>query len=239
MNNPKIVVPKIVVGCPVWNRAWALPQYLKALRDLEYPNKAFLFLEDNSTDDTLPILETFQGVCPNQTWITRAAIPDTAGHRRGEYGRDGYVRMAALRNRFLDLFLETDGDYLLSIDSDVIAPPDTVRRLLELMDGATIAGAALCNEAGKRLDGRTAGNFMVKQGEQIIHPDTYPLSGVMNVAVVGAVSLIPRQVIANGARYKPHKQGEDLGFADEAHKRGYRFLVDLDCKCDHRMVEFD
>lgn len=230
--------PRIVIGCPARNRAWALPAYLKALLDLDYPNKAFLFLENDSTDNTLAILEAFQDSCTDQAWVTRAVPSNATGWRRGEYNADGYAHLAALRNRFLDLFLETDGDYLLSIDSDVIPPPDTVRRLLELMDGQTIAGAALCNVAGQKLDGHTPGNFMVMDGNGLIrHPDSYSLIGTVDVAVIGACYMIPRQVIVDGVRYSAHPQGEDIPFCESAAAKGYLVKVILDLVCDHRMIE--
>lgn len=226
---------KVVIGCPVRNRAWALPQYLKALLDIDYPGKVFLFLENDSTDSTLPILQEFA----TNEWLAQVFSESFAGpgHIRGEYNRDGYERMAALRNRFLDLFLETDGDYLLSIDSDVLAPPETAKRLLALMDGETIAGAALCNVVSQKLDGITPGNFMVKLDGRIVHPDTYPLSGVMDVDVIMACYMIPRQAIMDGVRYGPHPQGEDIPFCLAAADKGYRMKVVLDLVCDHRMEE--
>jgi hypothetical protein len=227
--------PKIVIGCPIRNRAWALPKYLKALLDLDYSNKVFLYLENDSNDSTLPILQEFA----TNEWLAQVFSESFAGpgHSRGEYNQDGYAHLAALRNRFLDFFLETDGNYLLSIDSDVIPPPETVKRLLGLMDGKTIAGAALCNVAGQKLDGHTPGNFMIEQDGQIVHPDPYPLSGVMDVAVIGACYMIPRQAIMDGVRYSANPQGEDIPWCLSAKEKGYSVKVVLDLVCDHRMIE--
>jgi len=225
----------IVIGGPVRNRAWN-PEYLKALRDLDYPDKAFLFLENDSTDATLSILRQFAS-----EWGARVVSESFPGpgHHRGEYNTDSYARLAAVRNRFVELFLESDAEYLFSVDSDVIVPPDILTRLLAIAerDEKVIVGAAICNVAGCQLDGRVAGNFMIKKADQIIHPPKYPLAGVIDVDVIGACYLIPRQVFENGVRYGAHMQGEDIAFCLVASDKGYRMKVLLDSNCEHRMEE--
>jgi GT2 family glycosyltransferase len=223
----------VIIGCPV-NRARVLPKYLKALRDLDYPDKAFLFLENDSTDSTLPILLQFAS-----EWGARAVSESFPGpaYNRNEFKRDSYTRLAAVRNRLIDLFLESDADYLFSVDSDVIVPPDILTRLLAIADPETIAGAAICNVAGCQLDGTVAGNFMIRKGNLFDHPKNYPLSGVMDVDHLGACYLIPRSVLEGGVRYAADMQGEDAPWCRAAAEKGYRMQILLDSGCDHRMNE--
>ncbi len=231
-----MTTPLVAIGCPVRNRAWVLPEYIAALDVIEYGPTQGIFLVDNSEDETDQILRDFAAGGRAVT-VSVAPADDAPGHRRGEYGRNGYAHLANVRNLFLEMFLATDADYLLSVDSDVIVPPDILRHLLPLADDRTVVGAAISNIAGRPLDGRTCGNFLVSQDGLLVHPPTYPLSGVLEVDVAGACCLIPRLVLEAGVRYGPHRQGEDIPFCAAAKERGCRILVTFDVRPEHRMVE--
>lgn len=226
---------EIVMGCPVRNRAWVLPEYLAALSAIDYPEKSCLFLV-NACQDTSPelvytYLRTHKGLAVEYN------RPHPPGHRRGEYNRDGYRYLAGLRNAFLELFLaQTDGEYLLSIDSDIIAPTDIIAKLLPLADHATIVAAAISNVAGRSLGGGVPGNFMLYDGQSAHHLASYPASGVLAVDITGAACLIPRAILMKGVRYAPHPQGEDIPFCLAAQQQGCRLLVSFDVNCEHRMV---
>lgn len=227
-------MPKIAIGCPIRNRAWILPEYLEALQEIDYPSKVYLFLENDSEDESLYIL---QQIKPDMLQSIKTGADRW---RRGEYNQDQFSHLAEVRNQFLEMFLQTDADYLLSVDSDVIVPPDILTRLLELADEKTIIGAAISNVAGKPLDGATPGNFLIRLNEysgSYIHPPHYELSGVMDVDVVGAVYLIPRKAIKDGVRYGENSQGEDIYFSQQAKGKGYKLQVLLDPICDHRMTQ--
>jgi len=229
---------KIAIGCPVRNRAWVLPDYLEALRKIEYNNglsHGFLFLENDSTDDTLLLLAVFAQLYGAELCTKRRTT--SPGHRRGEYNANGYAHLAAIRNLFINMFLQTDADYLFSVDSDVIVSHDILQKLLPLADQQTIVGAAISNIAGVELDGRCPGNFMIEQGGLIMHPAEYPLTGSMAVDVIGACYLIPRSVLEAGVRYGAHAQGEDVEWCRQAKDKGFRMLVSFDTRPEHRMEE--
>lgn len=253
-SNNKPNIPKIAIGCPVRNREWVLPEYLAAIDGVYWLNKEYLFLENDSTDSTPYMLKKFN---PFSIKMTKSDITDKTivcksclypvkiqfiksnapGHQRGEYNANNYSHLANIRNQFIDMFLSTDADYLLSIDSDIIVPPDILQGLLSLADQNTIVAAAISNIPGQPLDGHSPGNFMINQGGMIIHPYEYPLTGTMEVDVTGAVYLIPRKVLEDGVKYGAHEQGEDIYFCRQAKEKGYRLVVNFDCRAKHRMVE--
>lgn len=220
-------------------RAWILPEYLSALDAIEYGAKQYVFVIDSSTDATERILESWRPAAPvDRVYHHRSNAP---GHRRGEYGRDGYAHLAEVRNVLLDQFLDTDAEYLLSVDSDIVVPPDILRQLLPLADERTVVAAAISNIAGKPLDGRIPGNFMIEEtvGDQrlIRHPSSYPVEGTLEVAVTGACALYPRSLFEAGVRWGQHRQGEDCSLCAAARAAGFRVLVNFDCRPEHRMVE--
>lgn len=232
---------KVAIGCVVRNRAWILPEYLQAIENIPFDNKEYIFLENNSTDETFAILESFvhlQSALTKKVWMGKTDRPSAPGYRRNEYHVNGYEYLASLRNLFLLMFYITKADYLLSIDSDIIVPPNILEELLVLADTKTIVAAAISNIPEKSLDGFIPGNFMITSSDGVlIHPPAYPLQGEMEVDVTGAVCLIPRSAIKDGARYGMHPQGEDIPFCLQAKQAGYKMMVTFDVQCDHRMLE--
>ena len=230
-------MPKIIIGAPIKNRAWILPDYLRALENINYHNKEYLFFENHSTDDSLIILRKHKS---NSIVKLFSAWPElnTPGSNRHEYGKNNYEHLSKIRNRFLEKFLETDGKYLLSVDSDIIVPSDIIiKSLLPHADENTIIGAAVCNIPNKNVDGRVACNFMQEFGQFMIHPQGYNPHGLYNCDVIGACYMIPRKIIESGIRYAPDQQGEDIPFCRQAKAKGFRLLVNLDCQPEHRMVK--
>lgn len=231
-----IKVPYIAIGCPVRNRAWVLDDYLAALDAIDYSHKEYLFLLNDSFDTSGDKLKTFMQT--HSGLLCERFDEGGPGYRREEYDANHYGHLAAIRNAFIDLFLvETECDYLLSVDSDIIVPTDIIAKLIPLMQEQTMAAAAISNIPNKQLDGHTPGNFMIAIQGCIEHPFKYPLTGDMEVDVIGAVYLIPRRALTDGIRYGPHPQGEDVPFCLAARKKGYHLLVNLDVRCEHRMVE--
>jgi GT2 family glycosyltransferase len=225
---------KIAIGGVVRNRAWILPDYLHALEQIDYPNKSYLFLENDSTDETYSILTSW---AEGKDCRVENLITETEGWARGDYSVNQYENLANVRNKFVEMFLKTDAQFILSVDSDIIVQPNIIQRLIQVSDENTIVGAAISNIPGVPLNGSSPGNFMVKKEGMIIHPPVYNLSGMMDVDVIGAVYLIPRKVLEDGVSYGPHPQGEDIPFCERAKDKGYRLKVLLDLVCDHRMIE--
>jgi len=257
------MTPTIAIGCPVRNRAWILPDYLAALQAIEHPAKQYLFLENDSTDETWRTIWDWLYALPSPrtvSWqvdehhserrqdglLVSKRSDEAPGHRRGEYGANAYAHLAAVRNRFIDLFLsETTAQFLISVDSDVIVPPNILEQLLQLADDNTIVAAAISNIPDRPLDGYTCGNFLVNRGGLLLHPTGdqlekrpgYPLSGVLEVDVTGACVLLPRALLERGVRYAAHPQGEDFPFCEQAKALGARIIVTFDVRPEHRMTE--
>lgn len=231
--------PKVAMGCPVRNRAWVIRDYLGALINLEWDNKVLIFLENDSTDETALFLQHFCHGEPDR--VLKQVFTGVAGWDHGEYSANEYANLADLRNQFLQMFLETDADFLFSVDSDVILPPDALLRLMEHADENTIVAAAISNIPGRPLDGRVAVNFMIRHPDTAMeamvfrHPTDYPLTGLIDVDVTGAVYLIPRKAIKAGVQYGQHPQGEDIPFCIAARELGFQLKVLLDLQCEHRM----
>jgi glycosyltransferase involved in cell wall biosynthesis len=223
--------PLVAVGCPVRNRAWIIRDYLADVHRICCdPKPVEIYVVDNSDDDTEAII---RATAPHATvHVLRNAAP---GHLRHEYGANGYAHLADVRNELLAMFLATKAEYLLSIDSDVLVPPDILNAMLPLADVRTIVGAGISNIEGRELDGQTPGNFLVREGGVLRHPASYPICGHIDVDVTGACALIPRTLVEAGARYGPHPQGEDVAFCQAAQRVGGRAVVTFMVRPHHQM----
>lgn len=241
------IPPLVAIGCPVRNRAWVLPEYLAALSRLAYGNRSYVFLENDSTDDTPFLLSEFAHRMTEDVVICSLRTDNPPGHHRGDYdGRDGYAHLARIRNRLLEIIEFSDAEYFLSVDSDVIVPPNLLEMLMPYCTPTSMVAAAISNQADHPLDGRmVAGNFLRLENGINVHPysltphspDAYPLSGVATYDVVGACVLMHRSVIEGGARYGVHPQGEDAPFCEEARANGVTIWVSFDVRPEHRMIE--
>jgi hypothetical protein len=226
---------RVAIGSIVRNRAWVLPDYLSALQSMQMiPERGYLFIENDSEDETQSILSNF---ADNEEAFARVALVKT-GVQSWDHHQYDYANLASLRNRLLEWFLTTGADFLMSVDSDVIVQPDTFEKLCETYQSTGgIVGASICNVPGAELDGHTPGNFMILENGAYRHPTVYPMSGAYEVDLTGAVYLIPRWVIEQGARYDDNSQGEDVPFCASAKELGCPIHMNMDAQCEHRMVK--
>lgn len=158
---------KIMIGCPVRDRAWILPSYLENLRRLDYPFDYlnYCFVINDCTDSTPELLTSFARERPDKVNL----VVQNLGNRRSRNHRRGYYSfsdLAWLRNTLLTAFLKSNCDYLFSVDSDILVPPLSLSCLLE--DNCAIVSALVCNghEVGD------SGSYRDNQNDFIINTNT-------------------------------------------------------------------
>jgi len=235
--------PKILVSSCIRNRAWILPKYLEAILNIKYDGIFdCFFLENDSTDNSLQILEDFSYENYDDLNIGISTInscDNIPDETRTQYRLNGYKHLADIRNKLLDNILSfyNDYEYVLFIDSDIVVPSNIIDELLKYADNKTIVAAAISNIPNRTVDGTTPCNFMKLNGNRMEHMVKYPTSGVIEVDLTGAVYLVPMQCLKDGVRYDANQQGEDNPFCDSAKEKGYKLLVNLDCKPKHYMVK--
>lgn len=224
-------LPLVLIGCPVRNRAWALPAYLAAVQALDYPadRLRFAFVLNDSADESEAILTEF--ACARPTALLRRDLH----FPRWQRGRYSFANLALLRNLLIDEALRSGADYLFSVDSDVLPPPNALRRLLAAE--RPLVGARVPNDL--HLPGEHwRCNFLCRDGRgRLRHPRAFPPDALVPVDVVGAAVLIARAVLESGCRYEPGPTGEDEGFCRQALAAGFQPWVDTGLVCQHLMQE--
>ena len=108
--------PTVTIGIPTYNREWSLRPVLDSILKFEYDRKLIriCFVDNNSTDATRDIIKEFQQTYkPQYEDITLDVARSNISKARNV------------------CFERAEGtDYIFFLDSDIIAPPDTIRRLI-------------------------------------------------------------------------------------------------------------
>lgn len=224
-----------MIGCPVRNRAWVLPLYLRALQSLEYCDALieYCFIINDCTDQTALILERFaREQRAGKVNLLTINYGLNKGYRRGIYD---FSRLAALRNHLLNAFLQSDCALLFSLDSDILAPPETLACLVE--DDCDIVSALVCN--GHELGDPSLYNILVRGSRgEFVHLRNFPRDRVFPVDCTGAAYLIKRVVVEKyGVRYSSWQGAEDIGFCEAARRQGLGIYCDGRLECTHLMRE--
>jgi glycosyltransferase involved in cell wall biosynthesis len=225
---------KIMIGCPVRNRAWSLTYYLTSIKRLAYPESRleFCFIINDCIDETPQILEDFARRENGRVRLIYYDLGQKYGHLRGQYN---FSQLARLRNRLLEAFLESDAAYLFSVDSDILVPVDSLSLLLQ--DDCDIVSALVCN--GEEVGDNSIYNILVKDAAgNLVHCRDFPRDRVFPVDCTGAAYLIKRKVIASlGIRYSSDDGAEDIGFCRQAQEKGIGIFCDGRIECIHLMRE--
>ncbi len=241
---------KITIATPFVGKAYCITDYLKGLESLDYPkDKINLIFYDASNDKVFKeILDEFIQTHKKEYASTRY---ETDGREPMHDVTAGNAiksaRVASVYNR-IKYMIETD--LVLIIEDDIVAPPNTIKKLLEnLTDGVgMIIARQMCRWSSD------------------IHEKMYPLAWSLNkVKVFGendscsetGYDVQPLKVKEKGIetidatpmgcnliRTKLFKQEEfratdnglmgfDLIFANDLNMLGYKVLIDWSIHCKH------
>lgn len=219
---------RVMIGCPVRNRAWILPDYLQHLRALKYPQEQieYCFVINDSLDETEAILTAFARWFPTRLLYDNSSRP--GGWERGHYQ---FSRLAELRNLLLEEFLRSPCDHLFSVDSDILVPPDCLQALMQA--DQDIVSALVCN--GRQIGDDQFYNVFRLIDNQVKPIRDFPRDRLFPVDCTGAAYLIKRRVISAGVRYNSQWGPEDIGFCKEAKTHGFSIFCQGTVECSHIM----
>ncbi len=225
---------KIMIGCPIRNRAWILPDYLQAILNFDYPAELIelCFIVNDCQDSTPAILSDFAAAHENPVYLYYDNQDHSGKHQRGYYN---FRRLAHLRNQLITAFLRTDCEYLFSLDSDIIMPPESIMTLLGAQ--RDIISALVWN--GGDIGSHDTYNIL-KQAENgdYLHIREFPVNGVFEVDCTGAAYLLRRRVLSEFMiRYDADYGAEDIGFCKSAQRAGIKLYCHSGVRGRHFMEE--
>lgn len=232
---------KLAVGAPVAERGWILPTYLDCLSRQTVQPDYYRFVYSKSKDDTLSVLNEAEQSLDLQVFET--TLPYYSRDERGTDRKDPWraTHMSKLRNRLRALFLQTDADVFLSLDTDILLEDETIiEQMLETLqstDNCDLVAArtslhALHDDVHNvgwftdRVDSSSEQAWRrAEDSDLLIYKPPIQIDIPMAVFVVNRFT-------HSMCRYKSHAQGEDIGYAQTflAHRFKAVWRPDLVCR---------
>jgi hypothetical protein len=226
----------VLIGAPVYDRSWILPDYFAAIEAQDFPlsDVGFIFTVSPDDEETVQCLRDFGEAHPELREFdifVDTTNPHTA-HAEGfrSWPREKYHTMSNFRNGLLDRAKAIGPDRYLSLDTDIILEnPRTISELVQLTAASGLdAVAPLLFMTPEGMDFPNSMSWASPQagdgmaGREPLYK--YPFGKVFRSDVIMAAVMMTRAVYEN-TRYKWHKQGEDLGWSGDCHARGYRLHI--------------
>lgn len=222
----------IIIGCPIYDRAWILPYWFDAILKQDWPLEDIGFLFETAPDDkeTLDLLWEFQATHPTircfdvQVNTVEEHFSHKEGHR--SWDRNRYLTMANFRNNLLDRVCCHRPDRYFSLDSDIILEnPRTISELVQLTSQPNINAVApllFMTEEGPFFP--NCMHWREAPNGQAGRADSYPFGTVFKSDIIMAAVMMTPLVYEN-TRYQWHRQGEDLGWSAQCAMRGYDLYI--------------
>jgi len=193
-----------------------------------------LFIDGDLSDDVVrQFEERLAGVSRLPFRVHRAEkAPGTAATRPWDEAM--YDHMVDVRNWGLSKALELYA-HMVWIDSDIMAPSNTIWRLWKL--GLPMVGALVRNHPSALAFNA----MMYDEHSGRFHRDPAAAGwrgsieglGIIEVGLTGACCFVNRDVIFSGARFHRDKQGEDAGFCRHVRRNGFKIYCDTDAPTVH------
>lgn len=232
---------KILIGLPIYDRAWILPDWLTCIENQTVPltDIGFIFELAPNDKETHNLLYEWHNKHP-EIWFFDARVRiENIEHKSHEEGqRDwqlpDYDRMTAMRNALLDQATMVNPNYYLSLDSDILLKDaNTIELLVQYaMKCDAVAPTTHMWPVGKEFPNVMTWTTLDGKASRV-HA-LYPSRGVFQVDVIMAVVMMSRQVYKN-VRYRPHFQGEDLGWSLDAKEKGFKLFSAAEIYTPHIM----
>jgi len=206
----------LAVGCPVRDRAWAIPFWFEHLlnalgpAEIDRSDVTAVFVGDYSEDGTFRVIE--ENCLKYSINLLVMDRPGTGGTYVRDWKMSRYEQMAELRNALLDGVQSIGPDLFWSLDSDILVADQTLASAIDALDAFDAVGSR-CYLSNK---GTWCPNYAnLSSTGSLLREDSDALK---KVGVLMAAKLMTPQ--AYQIRYVGHRQGEDIGWSLNARKAG-------------------
>jgi hypothetical protein len=244
---------KLIVGAPVADRDWALPRWFECLQNQTRPPDEYVFVvKEVEGGGTRRLLHELAPVKVPQLSYAIDTTPYIPRHERNFHEAEYvYGDFAARRNALLRMALKREPDVILSLDTDVmLEDPTAIERLLQLLTAQKkltagepdlVAPCLFLHAAGRASECFNAAWWAAGEPgspERAWRRATAEdaAAGVQLIDIPMAAVMMTARV-AETCRYAYHRQGEDMGFAQDLDRQRYRCLWDPDLEVRHVMSE--
>lgn len=212
--------PTVAIVIPLYNEGQGIYRTVESLLQQDYPNLSIVVVDDASTDDSWQ-------------WARRAAEgrPNVHVLRNAENMGKRLSIARAVRM--------ADAEIIVSVDSDVVAEPDAVSRLVERFTSpeiAAVGGRVLVSNARENwLTAMQAvkyhfGYLWLKSIERA-YQSVLCLSGCLTAYRRHVLLELEPVLLRRNLLGVPIKYGEDRFLSRQILRAGYRTTLTLDARC--------
>jgi hypothetical protein len=245
---------RLIVGCPIAHRAWALPRWMECLARQTRRPDGLAFVHSGQVDDETWVSAHVEAARHDFLPVAIQHAPQPT-HQR--HDNDRFATLAELRNKLLTLARDhLHADLFLSLDSDVMLEnPRTIEHLellvteqgFDIASPATFMHPLASNADIEQPPYCWAFNAGWWKPGGVLNdperpwlrpsPDTIAWGEKIETQVPMAAWLGNRR--AMDCRYRFHESGEDLGFAHDIDAEGLRVIWDTSLRARHIWCEQD
>ena len=220
---------KILITAPLRQDTDIFEEYQKGLDALEVPEGYLVdrYFVVNECDKVIPYIRDAE-----YTVTETGEVYEKTGNDH-LWTLDLMWKMGELRNMTIRKMMDGGFDYWLSIDTDIVVDPRTLRTLIEA--DKDIVSEIFWTQAP---NGRYWCNaWMVDQSAGM--PEEWRKPGLYRCGMTGALTLVKRKVFEAGVNYSriPNistaLRGEDRHFCVRAACAGFELWIDSHCPAKH------
>ena len=220
---------RILITAPLRQDADVFQAYQEGLDRLEIPEDCEVsrFFVVNDCDEVIPYIRNAEYIVAN----TGESYEKT--HNDHLWTLDLMWKMGELRNRTIREMLDGGFDYWLSIDTDIVVDPKTLKTLMDA--DKDIVSEIFWTQAPNGKYWCNA--WMVDQSAGM--PEEWRKPGLYRCGMTGALTLVKRRVFEAGVDYSriPNihmaLRGEDRHFCVRAACAGFELWIDSNCPARH------
>lgn len=222
---------KMIIGCPIYNRAWILPYWFQCIekQSIDLKNIGFVFVASKEDLDTLSVLEHWKSRHP-EVKIFDVIFPSDVNHFSHAEGSrhwtlSKYENMVKLRNVLLAQVRKYQPDYFMSLDSDVLLINSNTLELLvaHIKDGADAVNPLMfMTPHGVQFP--SVMKWVGSPGDKATRDDSFPIGSYFKSDVIMAAKMMSKKVY-NNVDYSIHVQGEDLGWSANCAAANYNLYA--------------
>ncbi|MGI0090331.1 MAG: glycosyltransferase [Nitrososphaerales archaeon] len=204
-------MPLVTIGIPTYNREWSLAAVLSSILDFDYDKRRIRlsFVDNQSTDKTMQIIQKFK----EEREIEYESITVDVANSN----------IPRARNICFDRASGTD--YIFFLDSDIIAPRDTIGRLLKHFredKSLGIASLPWDDKNSRKRAGLLYDAFAKPNGAGY----AYKVGNGCNIVSMAVV----HKIGGFNEKLRVHEDGE---FCFRVRRAGYRIICDFSSQAIH------
>ncbi len=214
---------KILVGCPTYDgKAYCLDRFLESVRGFDFKNFEFVLVDNSKTENYFNLLQ-------------EKGVNVIRGEDLGHPVKNVVINRNILRDYFLE---KGDFDYFFSLEQDVIAPRDTISKLInhkkDVITGVYYTIYRFKGEAGVRpllwapVEGKPdAVRFMSTEAKK---------PGLYKIKACGLGCLMISKSVLEDIKFRYVENSgvfDDIWFCEDVYNKGYEIWADTSIQCDH------